>query len=119
MQIILFIGYLLSYFNEKSKNKALLEDNNKLTTESEIRKGAYAGNFYDMILELKNNEQFRQVCSVSSQKESRGEYEELILRFFAYSNRYLDFKHDVAIFLNEYSTDMYETNINKKIYKIF
>ena len=40
MQIILFIislfiGYLISYFKEKGKNKALLEDNNKLTTEIE------------------------------------------------------------------------------------
>ena len=85
-------------------------------TDSEIRKGAYAGSFYDMILELKDDKKFRQVCPVSSQKESRGEYEELILRFFAYSDRYLDFKHDVAIFLNEYLTDMNETNINKEKY---
>lgn len=85
-------------------------------TDSEIRKGAYAGSFYDMILELKDDENFRQVCPVSSQKESRGEYEELILRFFAYSDRYLDFKHDVAIFLNEYLTDMNETSINKEKY---
>lgn len=85
-------------------------------TDSEIRKGAYAGSFYDMILELKDDKKFRQVCPVSPQKESRGEYEELILRFFAYSDRYLDFKHDVAIFLNEYLTDMNETNINKEKY---
>jgi len=85
-------------------------------TDSEIRKGAYSGTFYDMILELKDDENFKQVCPVSSQKESRGEYEELILRFFAYKDRYKEFKHDVAIFLNEYLADMNETEFIKNDY---
>jgi len=85
-------------------------------TDSEIRKGAYAGSFYNMILELKDDEKFRQVCPVSSQKESRGEYEELILRFFAYKDQYKEFKHDVAIFLNEYLAEMNETEFIKDDY---
>ncbi len=85
-------------------------------TDSEIRKGAYAGNFYDMILELKDDKNFKKVCPVSSQKELRGEYEELILRYFAYKDRYKEFKHDVAIFLNEYLTDMNEEEFKKEDY---
>jgi len=85
-------------------------------TDSEIRKGAYSGNFYDMILELKDDENFKKVCPVSDAKENRGEYEELILRFFAYKDQYKEFKHDVAIFLNEYLADMNETEFIKDDY---
>jgi len=85
-------------------------------TDSEIRKGAYSGNFYDMILELKDDKSFRIVCPVSDSKENRGEYEELILRFFAYKDRYKDFKHDVALFLNEYLADMNKTEFIKNDY---
>lgn len=76
--------------------------------DSEIRKGSYSGKFYDMILNLKNDKKFKQVCPVSKAKEQRGEYEELILRFFAYKDSYQDFKHDVAIFLNSFLEDMNE-----------
>ena len=69
-----------------------------------------------MILNLKEDTLFRKVCPVSKTKETRGEYEELILRFFAYSDIYLDFKHDVALFLNEYLADMNETSYNEESY---
>ena len=85
-------------------------------TDSEIRKGAYSGSFYDMILVLKDDESFKKVCPVSDTKKNRGEYEELILRFFAYKDRYKEFKHDVAIFLNEYLADMNETDFIKDDY---
>lgn len=85
-------------------------------SDSEIRKGSYAGDFYDMVLELKDYTTFREICPVSPTKEKRGEYEELILRFFAYADRYLEFKHDVSIFLNDYLDDMNEVGFNKKEY---
>jgi len=85
-------------------------------TDSEIRKGSYAGDFYNMILELKDDLTFRSICPVSRKKEPRGEYEELILRFFAYIDRYQDFKHDVAIFLNDYLDDMNTTIFDKNEY---
>ena len=71
-------------------------------TDSEIRKGSFSGPFYDLVLELKNNENFRAICPVSDDREKRGEYEELVLRFLAYSDKYTEFKHDVAKFLNIY-----------------
>lgn len=85
-------------------------------TDSEIRKGSYAGAFYDMVLELKQDDLFKKICPISKKKEPRGEHEELILRFFAYTDRYKNFKHDVAIFLNDYLDDMNEQEFNKESY---
>lgn len=85
-------------------------------TDSEIRKGAYAGNFYTMVLKLKDDALFKKICPVSDTKEKRGEYEELILRFFAYIDRYQDFKHDVANFLNNYLDDMNEQSFDEESY---
>lgn len=69
---------------------------------SEIRKGAYQGDFYDFVIECSKSELFRKVCPIPESKAKRGEYEELALRFFAYANSYQSFKHDVAPFLDEY-----------------
>ncbi|MGE4457293.1 MAG: DUF262 domain-containing protein [Arcobacteraceae bacterium] len=92
-------------------------------TDSEIRKGSYSGTFYDMVLDLKPREVekdaenvLRKICPVSSRGELRGEYEELILRFFAYSDSYIEFKHDVAHFLNSYLKKMNEINFDREEY---
>ena len=74
---------------------------NKLKS-SEIRKGAYQGDFYDFIIECSKSELFRKVCPIPASKANRGEYEELALRFFAYTSSYLEFKHDVAPFLDDF-----------------
>lgn len=87
-------------------------------TDAEIRKGSFSGKFYNLVLELKDNENFIKICPVSEYKANRGEYEELILRFFAYKDKYLDFKHDVAIFLNNYLFEMNKSNFNPEEYRI-
>lgn len=69
---------------------------------SEIRKGAYQGEFYNFIIECSKSDLFRKVCPIPDNKAKRGEYEELALRFFAYSNSYQYFKHDVAPFLDDF-----------------
>lgn len=74
---------------------------NKLSP-SETRKGVYQGEFYNFILECAKDKTFRKVCPISAGKIDRGEYEELALRFFAFSESYQDFKHDVAPFLDEF-----------------
>lgn len=86
-------------------------------TDAEIRKGSYSGHFYDLVLELAKNKDFNTICPVSPSKEKRGEYDELVLRFFAYIDKYLDFKHDVAIFLNDYLDEMNEKDFNKDQYQ--
>lgn len=85
-------------------------------TDAEIRKGSYSGDFYDLVLEMSMNEDFKIVCPVSENKASRGEYEELILRFFAYIDKYTEFKHDVAIFLNDYLEEMNNSTFDKNVY---
>lgn len=81
--------------------KRINTSSNKLTA-SETRKGAYQGQFYDFIIECSKNALFQKLCPMSESKKDRGEYEELVLRFFAFSEGYLNFKHDVAPFLDEY-----------------
>ncbi|EFB92652.1 MAG: DUF262 domain-containing protein [Prevotella bivia] len=74
---------------------------NKLTS-SETRRGAYQYKFYNFVVECSQNELFHEVCPISKSRSDRGEYEELALRFFAYSESYLSFKHDVSSFLDDY-----------------
>lgn len=74
---------------------------NKLSP-SETRKGVYQGEFYNFILDCAMDETFRKVCPISAGKADRGEYEELVLRFFAFSESYQEFKHDVAPFLDDF-----------------
>ena len=74
---------------------------NKLKS-SEMRKGAYQGTFFDFVKKCSEMEFFREVCPVPKDKVNRGEYEELVLRFFAYSESYLSFRHSVENFLDNY-----------------
>jgi hypothetical protein len=119
-------GTTFSELTESRKNKFLLRDFrfhvvtdradleirsdifNRVNTSanklkpSEIRKGAYQGEFYDFIIDCSKSELFRKVCPIPESKAKRGEYEELALRFFAYANSYQNFKHDVAPFLDDF-----------------
>ena len=84
---------------------------NKLSA-SETRKGAYQGDFYTFILDCSKSKQFQKVCPIPEQKALRGEYEELVLRFFAYSETYLKFKHDVGPFLDSFVIAMVRYKIS-------
>ncbi len=86
-------------------------------TDSEIRKGSFSGKFYDLILDLKDKPEYIDVCPISKIKSERGEREELLLRFFAYKDKYKEFKHDVAIFLNDYLDEMNEMDFDKDQYQ--
>jgi uncharacterized protein with ParB-like and HNH nuclease domain len=74
----------------------------KRLSSSEVRKGAFQGDFYTFVLECAKSDKFRNLCPIPETKARRGEYEELVLRFFAYSEKYLEFKHDVSPFLDDY-----------------
>lgn len=47
----------------------------------------------------------KKLCPISLSREKRAEYPELILRFFAYSNNYLNFHHRVDKFLESYAEE--------------
>lgn len=71
---------------------------------AEIRKGSYIGNrFYDFILNATGIEEFTALFSAArSDDKLRGEKEELITRFFAYSEKYTEFERSVKSFLDDY-----------------
>lgn len=72
---------------------------------AEFRKGAFRGPFYDLVLELSEHDLFEKLCPVGRARADRGEKEELVLRYFAYAERYRKFRHDVTNFLNNYIRD--------------
>ena len=71
----------------------------------EVRKGVFAGPFYDFVSECASLPKFNKLCPISEKVRKREEAEEMVLRFFAYSDRYLKFKHRVDEFLNDYIKD--------------
>ena len=82
---------------------------------SELRKGAYSGPFYTLVDDLAREPIFVDLCPVTQKLADRGERQELILRYLAYSERYHEFKHDVGEFLNAYikeKNSQYRNNPN-------
>jgi len=70
--------------------------------DMEKRKGIFTGAFYDFIRECAGRDDFKEVCPISHAKQRREEAEELVLRYFAYCDRYQFFQHDVRKFLDRY-----------------
>ncbi|QNH80663.1 DUF262 domain-containing protein [Pseudomonas protegens] len=73
----------------------------KLNT-MESRRGSHDGPFLDFIDELAKNPLFHELCPISRSRSERAEYQELVLRLFAYSDNYLGFDKEVDAFLTEY-----------------
>jgi hypothetical protein len=74
-------------------------------TDAEVRKGAFLDNaFYDFILDCIEIQEFNKLFTTTKTRGTklRGEKEELVTRFFAYSEEYQTFEHSVKHFLNEY-----------------
>ncbi|MGI8670474.1 MAG: DUF262 domain-containing protein [Aridibacter sp.] len=69
---------------------------------SEIRKGSFSGDFYDFVIECSKNVLFEKLAPLSENKIKRGDTEELILRFFAYTELGTDSKIKGQNFLNDY-----------------
>lgn len=88
----------------------------KKLTDSEIRKGAFMNNdFYTFILERSESPEFNKLFSSAKPSEKlRGEKEELVSRFFAYSEDYLKFVHSVRHFLNDYIIKKHKEGFDKQ-----
>lgn len=78
----------------------------------EVRKGVFAGPFYDFVTECATSPLFAKLCPISEKVRKREEAQEMVLRFFAYSENYLKFKHRVDEFLNDYIKER-KNNFNK------
>jgi hypothetical protein len=79
-----------------------LNTGGKPLTSMETRRGSNDGPFLEFIEECSRNELFLRLCPISKARESRAEYQELILRYFAYCNNYMGFEHEVEPFLTSY-----------------
>lgn len=55
----------------------------------------------------------KKLCPISLSRERRAEYSELLLRFFAYTNSYLNFDHEVFAFLEEYAKSVKKSDFDR------
>lgn len=72
----------------------------------EVRRGSYEGPFMRFIEECANEPLFVKLCPITENGRKRYEDLELVLRFFAYKDRYMTFKHSVDDFLDTYVEDI-------------
>lgn len=70
--------------------------------DMEKRLGSRDGPFMVFIRELAGSNELARLCPISQVRRDHREYEEMVLRFFAYRDRYLDFSKSVFDFLNKY-----------------
>lgn len=82
---------------------------------SEIRRGAYSGKFSTFLERCAADEDFNRLCPMSENSKSRREREELVVRYFAYSEKYQEFKHSVKGFLNDYLIEMNKRNYDEEV----
>lgn len=73
----------------------------RLTT-MEVRRGVVDGPFMTFITECAAIEQFKALVPLNERNAKRKEYEEFVLRYFAYLNNYQGFQKSVDDFLTDY-----------------
>ncbi|QIB51795.1 DUF262 domain-containing protein [Pseudomonas sp. OIL-1] len=74
--------------------------------DMEQRFGSQGGPFTDFVREVAENGVFRALCPISAVRVKHRDYEEMVLRFFAYLDRYKTFNKRVDDFLDDYLKDM-------------
>ena len=80
----------------------------------EIRNCVFVGEFNEFIKECAVNSDFRNVVKVTKNAEKTGNFEELVLKFFAYFEDRNEFVHGVKEFLNEYMEKKTNSFKNRK-----
>jgi hypothetical protein len=80
-----------------------LNTTGKKLHDAELRKGAYQGRFLSLILDCADSNLFKKLTPrISKAADPRSERQELVTRFFIYSDHYNDFRHDVQKFLDSH-----------------
>lgn len=88
-------------------------------TKQEIRDCVYQGNFSNNLESLAKTADFRTVLKLSELQQKDGTFEECVLRFFAFFDRYKKFDHSVTDFLNQYMEDSDKSFEYKKKESLF
>jgi hypothetical protein len=71
-------------------------------TSMEVRRGVVDGPFMTFITECAAIENFKVLVPLNERNAKRKEYEEFVLRYFAYLNNYMGFQKSVGDFLTDY-----------------
>lgn len=91
----------------------------KIANKAEVRRGALSGPFLDLVIKLANDELFMKLAPVPKRSVSLRKREEMVTRFFAYSNGYLNefkgYKDRPAEYLFEYAQSTNEKCKDRKI----
>jgi len=78
----------------------------KVANPAEVRRGALRGTFMDFVNRLATNELFIKLAPISAKQKKEREAEELVARFFAYSDGLDGYKDDVSPFIFRYIKKM-------------
>ena len=93
-----------------------LNTGGQLLTEQQLRNCTIRlldPTFNDFIIELSKDEMFKRCTEILTQQHTLTAFDqELVLRFFAFKNWRVRFKHDVADFLTEYMEAVADPNID-------
>jgi hypothetical protein len=78
----------------------------KIANPAEVRRGARGGPFLDLVIDLSKDNTFVELAPVSNKQLKLREREELVTRFFAYSDGLKSYKDKVSPFLFAYTKKM-------------
>ena len=82
----------------------------------EQRFGSRDGAFMNYIRRVAGDERFRLLCPISQARVKHRDYEEMVLRFFAYLERYRSFNKRVDRFLDDFLDDKNANGFNEAEY---
>ena len=78
----------------------------KIANKAEVRRGALVGPFLDLVIELSGDHGFEKLAPVPEKERKLREREELVTRFFAFSDGLEGYKDRVSPFLFDYAKRM-------------
>jgi hypothetical protein len=78
----------------------------KVANKAEVRRGALAGPFMNLVIELAKLPEFGELAPMSAKLKAERENEELVVRFFAYGDGLEDYKDRPSEFLFNYAKKM-------------
>lgn len=87
--------------------------------EQEIRNCIFRGNLRSQLKTLSTEDNFRKVVHLRKGEQMDASYEECVLRFLAFLDRYDDFDHLVTQFLNDYAKDKNQNGVEQTRVALF
>ncbi|MGN5067689.1 DUF262 domain-containing protein [Aeromonas hydrophila] len=109
-------GIVLSEGTDESSRIDLFERINtgsKIANPSEVRRGSLQGDFMNLIQELANLPQFTRLTAMTIAKAKEYEREELVTRFFAYSDGLESYKDNPREFIFKYIKNKNNDVVNR------